>query len=331
LIGEGEKKKTQDDLKDNSVFDVNRVALKIDWNGLFIEQLVNNIQKIIDSSPNKNILIIMNTILSSVNVFEGIFVNVGEKHYLSSKILPIERRQRIRIISEKLDKGERVVLVSTQVVEAGVDFDFDILVRDLAPVDSIIQAAGRCNRNGKRLPSESSVFIFATYDENKNYFANKIYGNVLIEKTREVLQLEKFDLSKMSDMYYDKISEAGSKLSNEILDAMVALRYDIIDEKFKVIDNEPTSSVFIELNKESMETWLKYDNIVNSNQQESSGKLRGFFKTYRSIFYSYVINIRETDPAIQSIPKHNGFYHISNDSLEEHYGYTGLKNSSNII
>ncbi len=80
-----------------------------------------------------------------------------------------------------------------------------------------------------------------------------------------------------------------------------------------------------------MEIWVEYDKIVNSNQKESSRKLRGFFIIYRSVFYSYVINIRETDPAIQSIPRQNGFYHISNDSLEEHYGYTGLKNSSNII
>ncbi len=325
-------KKEKNLLGNDSVLSAERIDLKVDLDGQSVEELVCKIQKIIDDNSNKSILIIMNTIFSSTVVFDSITVNKGEKYYLSSMIVPFERHQRIKLVSEQLNNGDRVILISTQVVEAGVDFDFDILIRDLAPIDSIIQAAGRCNRNGKRSSYDSPVFVYATYDQNQNYFANKIYGNFLIEKTREVLKLGERNLSLLSDIYYDKISESSSqRLSDEILDAMIALNYEIVDEKFKVIENGPTVSVFIEINQESRDVWLKYDKIVNMDQKESSNRLRGFFKANRSIFYSYVINVRESDHRIQSIPKKNGFYYISYDSVGEYYGYTGLQESSNII
>ena len=105
---------------------------------------------------------------------------------------------------------------------------------------------------------------------------------------------------------------------------MIALDYETIDEKFQVIENGPTISVFIEINQKSRDVWLEYDKIVNMDQRDSSNRLRGFFKSYRSIFYNYVINVRESDHKIQSIPKKNGFYYIPFDSIGEYYGYTGL-------
>jgi CRISPR-associated endonuclease/helicase Cas3 len=128
--------------------------------GISIDKLIHKIQILIDDNPNKNILIIMNTIFSSTVVFNSIIVDKDEKHYLSSIIIPFERHQRIKLVSEQLHKGNRVILNSTQVVEAGVDFDIDILIRDLAPIDSIIQATGRCNRNGKRPSYDSPVYLY---------------------------------------------------------------------------------------------------------------------------------------------------------------------------
>jgi hypothetical protein len=99
-------------------------------------------------------------------------------------------------------------------------------------------------------------------------------------------------LSYLSDIYYDLIDESGShKISNEILDVLIALDYEIIDEKFKVIVNGPTVSVYVEIDHQARDVWLEYDKIVNMDQKESSNGPRHFFNAYRSIFYSFVINV----------------------------------------
>ena len=315
-----------------------RVNLKVELDSISLDQFSHRVEKIIhDNDNDKSILIIMNTIQSAILVFEALKLPENEKFFLSSGVVPIERRQRISEISTRLSKRQRTILVSTQVVEAGVDLDFDIVVRDLAPIDSIIQAAGRCNRNGKRPASESPVFVFAVHDTKGNHFANKIYGNTLIDKSRETLLQSQVNISELTDIYYKKVAESGSKKeSAEILDAINRLDYQLIEEKFQVIENEPTVSVFVEIDEEAAKLWKQYNRIVkeitsSSSSSLSSSNLRRFFLANRSKFYSYVINARPTDPKVKSIPLEGRFFHISFSSVSDYYGYTGLKESTNII
>ncbi|MCS7299875.1 MAG: CRISPR-associated helicase Cas3', partial [Spirochaetia bacterium] len=96
----------------------------------------------------KKILFICNTIRSSKELYKSLsetFDNYSIT-YLSSYVIPKHRLERIREIRDR----EYDILVSTQVVEAGVDIDFDVVYRDFAPIDSIIQSSGRCNRNAKK-------------------------------------------------------------------------------------------------------------------------------------------------------------------------------------
>jgi CRISPR-associated endonuclease/helicase Cas3 len=67
-------------------------------------------------------------------------------------------------LKDLLKKGRKVISVSTQVVEAGVDLDFDMALRDLGPLDSIVQVAGRCNRGGRHI-DKSNVYIVRVVDE----------------------------------------------------------------------------------------------------------------------------------------------------------------------
>ncbi len=79
--------------------------------------------------------------------------------HLSALMIPAHRSEVLRRVHEKLGRGETCRLVATQLIEAGVDIDFPVVLRSLAGLDSIAQAAGRCNRNGM-IEAGGRTYIF---------------------------------------------------------------------------------------------------------------------------------------------------------------------------
>ncbi len=99
-------------------------------------------------------LAIVNTKAAARRLHDLCRQQVGNVFHLSTYMCPAHRMKIISEIRKKLDpentKSETIICVSTQLIEAGVDVDFGSVVRSLAGLDSIAQAAGRCNRNGRR-------------------------------------------------------------------------------------------------------------------------------------------------------------------------------------
>lgn len=96
---------------------------------------------------------------------QRVFVLLGSEEncfHLSTAMTPEHRRGTLDDIRKLLETGEPCRVVSTSLVEAGVDVDFPAVYRELSGLDSVIQAGGRCNREGKRPASESFVYIFDT-------------------------------------------------------------------------------------------------------------------------------------------------------------------------
>ena len=130
-------------------------------------------------------LSIFNTKKQALLFFNAIRYIAGyQTFHLSTSMFPAHRKEVIGNIRECLSKKEKILVSSTQLIEAGVDFDFPCVFREIAPLESIIQSAGRCNREGK-MPEKGNVFIFAIADTkapSKQYrslaeFANSLYKN----------------------------------------------------------------------------------------------------------------------------------------------------------
>lgn len=113
---------------------------------------------------NSSVLVILNTKTAVRNVYkllkenEDVFVV-----HLSTSMCPAHRKRKLEEIRERLGK-EKVICISTQLIEAGVDISFEAVVRSLAGLDSIAQAAGRCNRNAEKL--RGNVYIVRAKDES---------------------------------------------------------------------------------------------------------------------------------------------------------------------
>ncbi len=111
-----------------------------------------------------SVLVIVNTRRSARSLYQVITgKKFAEVYHLSTNMCPAHRLKVLDDVKKKLGK-EPVICVSTQLIEAGVDIDFGSVIRYLAGLDSIIQAAGRCNRHGRRPPG--NVWIVNPRDEN---------------------------------------------------------------------------------------------------------------------------------------------------------------------
>lgn len=97
-----------------------------------------------------SVLIIVNTKKSARNLYQAVCQKkIADVYHLSTNMCPAHRLEVLKDIKDRLLQKLPVICVSTQLIEAGVDIDFGAVIRYLAGLDSIAQAAGRCNRNGK--------------------------------------------------------------------------------------------------------------------------------------------------------------------------------------
>jgi CRISPR-associated endonuclease/helicase Cas3 len=110
-------------------------------------------------------LVVMNTVGDARRMYRLLVDRAagGAVRHLSTRMCPAHRRVVLAEVRALLGAGEPVWLVSTQLIEAGVDVDFPAVFRDLAPADSLQQAAGRANREGRH-PQPGRVVIFRASD-----------------------------------------------------------------------------------------------------------------------------------------------------------------------
>jgi CRISPR-associated endonuclease Cas3-HD len=96
--------------------------------------------------------------------------------HLSTRLRPVDRLALIETAKELTDRGHSLLAISTQLVEAGVDISFARVYRDLAPIDSIVQAAGRCNRSFERDEGQVTVWWLEAPGDQSKTPAEAVYN-----------------------------------------------------------------------------------------------------------------------------------------------------------
>lgn len=143
-------------------------------------------------------LVIVNTKDAARQIFEACSAVDDSKalFHLSTDMCPTHRKEVLQKIRDRLDDGLATLCLSTQLIEAGVDVDFGAVIRSLAGLDSIAQAAGRCNRNGR--PEPGIVHLVNPADERLNKLTDIRIGR---DHALRVLD----DFSKTPERYRDNL------------------------------------------------------------------------------------------------------------------------------
>lgn len=192
----------------------------------------------------KQVLCIVNTRQQAYDVFRAL-KGRGNFH-LSTWMMPKHRKRVLKKIRKRLKAGLPCRVISTSLVEAGVDLDFPTVYRAMAGLDSIIQAGGRCNREGKRPLSESIVWIFDLEGKPKKLKDYLAATSAVLPKHEEVDSPECI-AHYFETLYHLKDSGLDAK---SIIEKMEALAFETVSKDFELIDEE-SYSVFIPINKKA--------------------------------------------------------------------------------
>lgn len=192
----------------------------------------------------QQVLCIVNTRKFAQEVYEAL-PSEGRFH-LSTLMCPVHRKQKLDEIRERLKSGKTCRVVSTSLIEAGVDVDFPRVFREMAGLDSILQAAGRCNREGKRSAESSIVTVFES--ENKVNKLIEVNRDAAEETVRDWTQPNTTStIERYFKAYRDFLrndDKSGVITASEKGISGCGLPFEWIAKEFKLIDQN-TFTVYI--------------------------------------------------------------------------------------
>jgi CRISPR-associated endonuclease/helicase Cas3 len=176
-------------------------------------------------NKDSSCLIICNTIAQAENIFGLIEASKDLEGYkrllLDSRFTPEHRSQIVAQVKEDLSKNDPLILVSTNLIEAGVDVDFPVVYRDMCPLPNLIQSAGRCNRNGS-LPNKGIVHLtyikrevmprFTYANDNPKSYYSDIYkdeGAIMADRLlfNNQSSITEVDIFPYQRKYYDELNK----------------------------------------------------------------------------------------------------------------------------
>jgi CRISPR-associated endonuclease/helicase Cas3 len=234
-----------------------------------VSEFISNLAKV-----NNSILVVANTISTAENIFEKVKMQSDNFriYLLSTHLCTAHRKMIIEEIKEKLLKNEKIICVSTQLIEAGVDISFHTVIRCLCGLDSISQATGRANRHGEsdiknsyiielkdedisklteiNLGATHCVEVLDEFRKKPETFDNELLSTKAIKRYFDLYysdaQIEKqmdYPLKNDSESIYEMLELKKSRetnyfeCNNEPIPLKINYRFKSASENFRVIDN----------------------------------------------------------------------------------------------
>jgi CRISPR-associated endonuclease/helicase Cas3 len=198
---------------------------------------------------------------------------------------PADRKNTFQKIRACLKSGKTCRVVSTSLIEAGVDLDFPTVYREMAGIDSIIQAAGRCNREGTHRWEDSIVWVFRMGE-----ILQMIQKNAVI--TEETFQkYGKYDDLEAVNYYFSSIQGLDVELLDQyhIIDGFekgidgIQMPFEKTAEKFHLI-NSDTRMLIIPVHAEAAELTCELERRISSGDN---------FKSILQKLGTYSVNVYE--------------------------------------
>ena len=240
---------------------------RIDWiseDDIHYQDLIDHIKK-----QEQSCLVILNTIADTKYVYKELKDDFQHIILLNTHFVVQDRKDKIDEIKKLLKEGEQVIVISTQLIEAGVDIDFPVVYRDLCPMPSLIQSAGRCNRN--KLIEYGQVNLFTLKDENGKRSSEMIYRY-------EAKDFIRFCKSEITNGTYEKDL------------------FSIQDHFFEKIKNELTVGDFVwDVDRFGNEKKENFVECINNGSFEKVGRFKLIIESQFGETYQYFIPENEDD------------------------------------
>lgn len=221
------------------------------------------------SDSAKQVLCVVNLKRHVLALLKELNGTVGLFH-LSTNMCAEHRRDVLKKVRERLTAGETCRLISTQCVEAGVDLDFPLVYRALAPLEAIAQAAGRCNREGK-LNEQDRLGKVVVFEPNAEEELQRCYPTHAYYQAAEVTRTM---LTQHGDLnindpalfrdYYRRLYDLNNpaNLNQALNDAITALDFPEVAKHYRLIDQNT-----IQILVPWAERWEEFDTLRNETER----------------------------------------------------------------
>ena len=295
------------------------------------------LEKTCEAASDKNTLVVVNTIKKA----QELFTKLRDKFScfcLNGYMYDDHKRATIEAVRCAIDKSKvdplasKILLISTQSIEAGVDLDFDIGFREVSPISSIIQTAGRINRHFGATRGE--LYVFPEISKFTNLIYGDLYkvsGAILSDlKQKEVRESE---ILEISNLYFQKISNQLENL--HIKSEIEKLEFENINQKIEDIMNDNHKQTLIIEPEENFIKDFEARIFEIKNSPNEKFTIRYLFKNHIRKLSKFSINValKDMNKLMPNLKQINGLKDIFYLLFGSSYFYSaeyGLKKDTNL-